>query len=126
MSKEEYIAAVGGYNFLEERARLLAKDYLKEYGTGTLDNVDIEADGIAEGEIYIESSYWCGEACSEWYTIPATYLYLDNWRELEDAKLAEQKRIAKEHEATRKAEAEIQQEKARYELYLELKKKYEG
>ncbi len=130
ITSEEYIAAIGGYKFLENAAKKLAKDYRDEFVGGkyaTLNDIDIEADEITgDIELSFEVMYCgCCPGDYESYTLPISYLWDDNWREREKEKRAEALRQREERKAKEKAKQDKEWEEQRYQNYLKMKEEYE-
>lgn len=130
ITSAEYIAAIGGYIFLEKAAEKLAKDYRDKFVGGkyaSLEDVDIEGDEIT-GEIQLSFDVmYCG-CCSgdyESYTLPISYLWDDDWKEKETVKRDVIKAETEKRRAKEKAEEAKKREKARYQSYLAMKEEYE-
>lgn len=127
MSTKEYIAALGGYNLIEKQARQLAEDYVSEFGYGIIKSVDVEADEIT-GEIEITTYYSNCGCCGpdyEYYTIPISYLWDEDWKKKETVKRDTAKAETEKRRAKEKAEEAKKREKARYQSYLAMKEEYE-
>lgn len=131
LTKEEYMAAVGGYGFLLTAAKKLAEDYQNEFVGAKwsyLEDIDIDCDEIT-GDIDLTYSVsYCGccpDGC-ETYTIPIDYLWDDDWVSREKER-REQRRKIREAEEAKKREAEAEKLKERrYQQYLNMKKEFEG
>lgn len=130
LTKEEYVAAIGGYSFIEKAVQELAETYRKKFVGGryaTLTDTDIDCDSI-DGEIELEFEVnYCG-CCPgdyETYTVPVEYLWDDSWITKEEQRRDEECRIAEEKKALAKAQKEKERAEQRYEEYLRLKEEYE-
>lgn len=131
MSTKEYIAAIGGYKFLEDAAKKLAKDYKKEFVGGkyaSLEDIDIEGDEITgKIELVFDVNY-CGCCSGEYesYTLPIDYLWDDDWVGCEKEKRAEAQRQREKRKAEEKVKEDKEREERRYQGYLKMKEEYEG
>lgn len=129
MTRKEYDAAIGGYSFLEKAARKFADDFKDDFVGGKhgyLDDIDIEGDEIT-GEINMGFSVsYCG-CCSDYEscTVPISYLWEDDWRDIEKAKREEQIKLREGKIAKEKVEEDRKREKRRYQNYLAMKEEYE-
>lgn len=128
ITSEEYIAAIGGYNFLEKAAKKLAKDYGGKFVGGkyaTLQNIDI--DEIAETIFLTFDVCYCGCCPSEYEscTLPMDYLWDDDWVGREKEKRAEAERQREKRKAEEKAKQDKEREERRYQGYLKMKEEYE-
>jgi len=131
MTKEEFIAAVGGYEFILSAAKEFAKEYREKFVGGkyaTIEDIDIGCDGITgDIEITYDVSY-CGCCPGEWegYNVPISYLWDDDWVGREKERRDQQRKIREAEEAKRHEEERKRQEERRYQQYLKMKEFYEG
>jgi len=131
ITSEEYIAAIGGYSFLEKAAKKLAEDYRDKFVGGkyaSLEDIDIEGDEIT-GEIQLSFEVmYCGCCPGEYesYTLPISYLWDDDWVGREKEKRAEALRQREKRKAEEKAKQDKEREERRYQGYLKMKEEYES
>ena len=92
-------------------------DYPK-FGKYSLDGIEIE------GEIVIV--YYTDEKYREDCTIsfPTSYLFIDNWKQIEQERREEEKRVREESQKKLEEERAFQKEIGEKDLYERLKKKY--
>lgn len=131
ITSEEYIAAIGGYTFLEKASKELAKDYKDKFVGGkyaTLKDLDFDCDEIVgDLEMCFEVNYCgCCPGDYETYTVPISYLWDDDWAGREKEKRAEEQRKREERKAEEKAKEDKEREEQRYQNYLKMKEEYEN
>lgn len=143
LSKAEFEAAVSGYSLIDKKVNELVEEYISKFcdykehlENLEFDPYDYDNKADNDGDPWLDNNtisfttyaYYCG-CCGpdyEYYAIPLSYLWDDDWQEQERAtreakKLAEEERKAKE-----KAEAEKERERKRYEQFLKMKEEFEG
>lgn len=130
ITSKEYIAAIGGYTFLEKAAKNLAEDYGEKFVGGkyaSLEDIDIEGDEITgEIELSFEVNYCgCCPGDYESYTLPIDYLWDDDWVGREKEKRAEAERQREKRKAEEKTKEDKERKERRYQSYLKMKEEYE-
>lgn len=129
ITRAEFDAAVGGYDFLSKATKEFAKDFEKEFVGGkyvSLQEIDFACDEITgDIEMCFNVSY-CG-CCGpdyETFTVPIDYLWDENWMEREKAKRKEDQRIRDKEKAERKKKEKKEAAERRYQQYLAMKEEY--
>ena len=131
ITKEEFDAAIGGYEFLQKVAEEFAEKYEEVFVGGKfsyLRELDISADEITgDIEMMFEVNY-CGCCQGDWetYTVPVDYLWDENWIEREKEARAHQQKIREQEEAKRKEAEAVKLKERRYQQYLKMREEFEG
>lgn len=110
------------YVEMQDRLQSFAEEYIKEF---CWDRASLDCVEIADGSIAITSESYCyGSVEHDGHYLPISYLWTENWIELEkEAEKQEKIDEEKEKEKMQLTEAKKTEEQER-KKYLELKAKY--
>ena len=124
LTEKLFDESIEGY----ERINVAVQAFGEEYISKCSNSDWFEGAEIEDGSIVIRGSYThCGSCGTDYesYYVPTSYLYSDNWVEIEQASQAEERKLKEARKELEAAEREEKREAERHAKYLKMKEEYE-
>ncbi len=112
------------HNLVREQVREMGVVYRESFlnHNYSLDTAEIDGDEID----FVFEHTCCGSADYEHVSIPTSYLFKENWFEVERQKREDKKKAEWEAESLRVEAKKIEEKHKRHQQFLSLKQEFEG